>query len=181
LSPSKHVERRPPFCRSMRAELSPLATHLARAESSQRWANPGSSRQRSRLPWRSPRRRLQAETRHDSPSGENCTSHATLKSEARQRPRKSELGQSRLSSAGWWYSRSAPSSGNAVCAAAVTLGANSDIALAACRRSVIRRGQRGRYAELGSVRLIVGGQARSLRCQAQVTSAPGRPRRKRTG
>ena len=29
-----------------------------------------------------------------------------------------------------------------------------DIALAACRRSVIRRGQRGRYAELGSVRLL---------------------------
>jgi hypothetical protein len=29
-----------------------------------------------------------------------------------------------------------------------------DIALAACRRSVVRRGQRGRYAELGSVRLL---------------------------
>src|SRR5216683_2353461 len=62
-----------------------------------------------------------------------------------------------------------------------------DIALAACRRSVIRRGpqachrrQRGRYAELGSVRLLkdeleaCGAKSKSW------TSAPSRLRRKRT-
>jgi len=36
----------------------------------------------------------------------------------------SASGHGRLSSAGWWHSRYAPSSGNAVGAAAVTLGAN---------------------------------------------------------
>ena len=61
-SPPKHVELRPPRRRSVQAELSPLARHLARAEPSRRWTDPGSSRERSRLPWRPPRRRsVQAE------------------------------------------------------------------------------------------------------------------------
>src|SRR6516164_2457968 len=41
----------------MQAAHSPLAAHLARADPSQRWSDPASSRERSRLLWRSPSRR----------------------------------------------------------------------------------------------------------------------------